>query len=100
MISSEDSYGEEEDVGALPMSSPLPRKTGPRMSVSAEVFGNFNKQEEFKPVVHSKSEQQIEAIKSRIKGNFMFDALNPKDTKAVIDAIVPAKFSPGDVIIR
>lgn len=99
-ISSEDSYGEEEEgVDALP-AGPLPRKTGPRMSVSAEVFGNFNKQAEFKPVVHPKSEAQIQAIKSRIKGNFMFDALNPKDTKAIIDAIVPTKKKDADVIIR
>ena len=43
-ISSEDSYGEEEeDVGSLPQ-APVARKTGPRISVSAEVFGAFNKQ--------------------------------------------------------
>lgn len=77
-----------------------PKAKGPRMSVSAEAFGNFNKQTEYQAVVHPKSEQQIEAIKSRIKGNFMFDALNPKDTKAIIDAIVPTQKKAGDVIIK
>ena len=30
----------------------------------------------------------------------MFDALNPKDTKAIIDAIVPTEKKAGDVIIK
>ena len=29
----------------------------------------------------------------------MFDALNPKDTKAIIDAIIPTRKNAGDVII-
>ena len=33
-------------------------------------------------------------------GNFMFDSLNPKDKKAIIDAIVPTVKSAGDVIIK
>lgn len=50
--------------------------------------------------MHPKSEAQITAIKNRIKGNFMFDALNPKDTKAIIDAIVPTVKKAGDVVIK
>ena len=30
----------------------------------------------------------------------MFDALNPKDTKSIIDAIIPTKKKAGDVIIK
>lgn len=30
----------------------------------------------------------------------MFDALNPKDTKAIIDAIVPMNKKAGDCIIK
>lgn len=30
----------------------------------------------------------------------MFDALNPKDTKAIIDAIIPTKKADGDVVIK
>lgn len=40
--SSEGSGDEEEEVADLPISAGLARK-GPRMSVSAEVFGKFNK---------------------------------------------------------
>jgi hypothetical protein len=33
-------------------------------------------------------------------GNFMFDSLNPKDKKSIIDAIIPTVKEAGDVIIR
>ena len=33
-------------------------------------------------------------------GNWMFEALNPKDSKAVLDAIVPVKTAKGEVIIK
>jgi hypothetical protein len=33
-------------------------------------------------------------------GNFMFDNLNPKDKKSIIDAIVPTQKKGGDVIIK
>jgi len=39
---------------------------GARMSVSAEVFGKFNIEKEYKPPVHMKSIDQIEAIKNRM----------------------------------
>lgn len=33
-------------------------------------------------------------------GNFMFDSLNPKDKKSIIDAIVPMLKKNGDIIIQ
>ena len=84
-LSSSDSG--DDDVADLPQATAKNR--GPRMSVSAEVFGKFNRKEDYVPPVHPKSEEQIAAIKTRIEGNFMFDSLNPVDTKAIIDAIVP-----------
>lgn len=35
-----------------------------------------------------------------MKGNWMFEALNPKDTKSILDAIVPVKKQKGDVVIQ
>lgn len=35
-----------------------------------------------------------------MKGNWMFEALNPKDSKAILDAIVPVKRNKGDIIIQ
>ena len=40
-------------IDDLPIKAAAPR--GPRMSVSAEVFGKFNKQEDYVPPVHKKT---------------------------------------------
>jgi len=34
-----------------------------------------------------------------MEGNFLFDSLNPKDKKSILDAIVPEEKKAGDVII-
>lgn len=70
------------------------------MSVSAEVFGKFNLQKEYTPPVHKKTPQQIEAIKNKMSGNFMFNSLNPKDKKAILDAVKAVQKKKGEVIIK
>ena len=35
-----------------------------------------------------------------MRGNWMFEALNPKDSKAILDAIVPVRKELGNVIIQ
>ena len=52
--SSEES-SEDDYVDDLPIKAAVPK--GPRMSVSAEVFGKFNKQEDYVPPVHLKTAQ-------------------------------------------
>ena len=71
-----------------------------RMSVSAEVFGKFNVEKEYKPPVHHKSAEQIAAIKERMSSNFMFSSLNPKDKKAIMDAILLVTKKAGEVVIK
>jgi len=57
-------------------------------------------EKEYIPPVHKKTDEQIEAIKKRMAGNFMFSALNPKDKKAVLDAIVPINKKKGELVIN
>ena len=52
--SSASSDGEDDYVDDLPLAAAKNR--GPRMSVSAEVFGNFNKKQEYIAPVHAKTE--------------------------------------------
>lgn len=74
----------------MPMMSSQPKPAaGPRQSVSAEVFGRFNKEIAYVPPVHKKTPEQVEAIKARMASNFMFSSLNPKDKQAILDAIMP-----------
>ena len=65
--SSEDSEG-EDDVFEMPLED-LKKKQqgrGPRASVSAEAFGNWNKKEEFKAPFYDKSPELVAALRSRL----------------------------------
>lgn len=97
---SSDSGSEGEYVDDLPVTMGKKDTVGPRMSVSAEVFGKFNIEKEYKPPVHHKSIEQITAIKERMSSNFMFSSLNPKDKKAIMDAILLVTKKAGEVVIK
>lgn len=64
----------------------------PRAAVSAEVYGIFNKKEDFQPRKISKSEEQIQRIKARILQSFLFHNLDSTDLNIVIDAMEERKF--------
>lgn len=98
--SSDGSDSEGEVVDDLPVKLNSGPTTGPRMSVSAEVFGKFNAEKEYVPPVYEKNAEQIEAIKKRMENSFMFSSLNPKDKKNILNAIVPVKKKAGDLIIQ
>jgi len=90
----------EEAVEELPVAKMGSQVRGPRMSVSAEVFGKFNKKEEFQPPVYPKTEEQTRAIKTRMEGNFMFESLNPVEKKQILDAVQPVKFGKNKKVIE
>ena len=99
--SSEDSEG-EEDVFELPLEE-IKKKNqgkGPRASVSAEAFGNWNKKEEFKAPVHEKSAEMTAALRSRLSSAFMFGNLNPAELEIVIGAMQKVSFAQGQQVIR
>jgi cAMP-dependent protein kinase regulator len=73
---------------------------GPRIAVSAEAYGEFNKKGNYKAVVFNKSEEQIHSIKSRIIQSFLFNSLDAKELKVIIDAMELKTFTKGDVIIN
>ena len=71
-----------------------------RTSVSAEVFGVFNKKDDFVAPKHPKTPQVKEALKNRLEQAFMFSALNPEELSIVLDAMVEVKKKAGEAIIR
>ena len=99
--SSDDSDG-EDDVFDLPIEEVKRTQAnrGPRASVSAEAFGNWNKKEEFKAPVHEKSEEVTTALRARLSQAFMFSALNPAELDIVIGAIQQASFEAGQEVIK
>ncbi len=71
-----------------------------RISVSAEVFGRWNKKEEFKARVIQKSEETKKKILERLQNAFMFNSVDSKDFDVVIDAMDERNVKAGETIIR
>ena len=67
--------------------------------MSAEVFGEYNKKEDFKPPVVPKAEATKEKLRSRLLQAFMFNALEKAELEVVIDAIEEVKAAPTTEII-
>ena len=57
---------EDDYVDILPEDLAKKQAKGPRVSVSAEVFGQFNKKEDFQPKIIQKSEAVKQAIMDKI----------------------------------
>ena len=70
-----------------------------RTSVSAEVFGRYNKKEEYQPYVVPKSNEVKDRIKSILQMAFMFKALDEPELNIVIDAMEEKKAEAGETII-
>lgn len=71
-----------------------------RNSVSAEVFGQFNKKRTYVPKVIRKSEAQKRRIRERLDQSFMFKMLDENDKKIVIDAMEEKRYVKGDIVIK
>ena len=68
--------------------------------MSAEVFGAWNKKEDYQPPFYEKSPEVLQALADRLKMAFMFSALNPEEFKIVLGAIQNVKKSSGETIIQ
>lgn len=88
----------ESDEGPLPpiMKPPIQpaaSSTNPkkplkvRAAVSAEVYGEFNKKENFKARVIKKTPEEQITIKEKLLKSFLFKALDEKDLQTCIDAM-------------
>ena len=91
---------EDDYVDILPEDLKKKAAKGPRVSVSAEVFGQFNKKENFKPKVIQKSEQVKQAIMDKIEKSFMFSALDDQEKQIVVDAMAEHHAITGEVVIK
>jgi cAMP-dependent protein kinase regulator len=92
--SDQDSDEEEEEI--QPKKKNIKKQ---RQGVSAEVYGENNKKEDFVPKVFPKSDETKEKLNSRLLQAFMFSALDEKELTIVIDAIEEVKGPAGDTII-
>lgn len=75
-------------------------KKGPRSSVSAEVYGIFNEKKAFEPKVVPKTEEQIERIQTKVLKSFIFNSLDDKELKTVVDAMEEFTCKEGEEVIK
>lgn len=83
---------QEEEHAEIDLNKAKARLSVPRAAVSAEAYGQFNKKEDFTPIVVPKSDDQKHRIKVRILQSFLFQNLEPKDLGIVIDAMEEKTF--------
>jgi len=103
----EESGSEEEDeedtlgeLGSKEELAKLKQHKNSRTSVSAEVYGTYNKKAIYVPAVVPKTPEQKSRIKLRLGQSFMFSALDEKEQEIVIDAMQEKIFPVGSVIIE
>ena len=97
---SEESDEQKEFQKEIELKKEKLKKKGQRSSVSAEVFGLFNKKEDFVAKIIPKSHEQKNAIRKKVIQSFMFNSLEDKDLETVIDAFFEVKLSPGEFAIK
>ena len=75
------------------------KKKGNRTSVSAEVYGIHNVKKPYVPRVIPKTEEQISRIKEKCMQSFIFNSLEDKELKTVIDSFEEKKYTAGQAVI-
>lgn len=98
---SEDEEDEDpQEKIEIDLSKAKARLSVPRAAVSAEVYGYFNKKEDFKARVIKKTEEQIQRIKARILQSFLFCNLDQSELEIVINAMEEKKFTADETVIE
>lgn len=76
------------------------RPAGPRSSVSAEAYGDWNTKKAFVPPVVHKSDEQKARLKECLSKSFLFSALGNQDMMIVIDAMKEVLATPKQRVIN
>jgi cAMP-dependent protein kinase regulator len=76
------------------------KNKGQRGGVSAEVYGTWNKKEDFKPRIIEKTHDQMDKLKKRLLESFLFNSLDEGEFNVVVGAIEEKRYQPGDYVIK
>eukprot|EP00746_Dinoflagellata_sp_MGD_P166297 gnl/MRDRNA2_/MRDRNA2_96087_c0_seq1.p1 gnl/MRDRNA2_/MRDRNA2_96087_c0~~gnl/MRDRNA2_/MRDRNA2_96087_c0_seq1.p1 ORF type:complete len:396 (-),score=124.56 gnl/MRDRNA2_/MRDRNA2_96087_c0_seq1:27-1214(-) len=96
----EEEEDNDDDVEDLPPPPANYASKGPRASVSAEAYGAWNKQTEYKPVVNPKTDEEKARLKGIMAKSFLFASLEDKDFVIVVDAMLKKDLAPKEQIIK
>merc|ERR1719326_1484088 len=95
----EEEEEEEEDDADIPEPPPVTR-TGNRTSVSAEAYGDWNKQKtNFEPPVYEKTSEQADRIRGMLKKSFIFETIDDKNLEILVKAMHKVELKDGEKII-
>lgn len=91
---------EERDTmgGLAEAPAPIPKRSA-RISVSAEVYGEYNKKKMFNPPVYAKNPEQRERILQKISKSFVFSSLDSRDQEIIVNAMQIVTFPAGSRVI-
>merc|ERR1712182_142765 len=71
-----------------------------RASVSAEAYGDWNKQKaNFEPPVFEKTEEQADRIRGMLKKSFIFETIDDKNLEILVKAMHKVELKDGEKII-
>ncbi|CAD7958849.1 unnamed protein product [Amoebophrya sp. A120] len=96
-LADESDDNDDDVVDELP---PPPVKKGPRGSVSAEAYGQWNKKKDYKPVEIPKSDEAKARIRQVLQGSFLFSTLEESELEIVVMAMEEVKPAAGERIIQ
>ena len=99
LMNSSDEEKIENQVNIMKSNPKSQHKKNTRNSVSAEVYGIFNKKKIFIPKKIHKTDEQINRIKGKIISSFIFSSLDKKEIEIVIDAMEEKKFKIDEKVI-
>jgi cAMP-dependent protein kinase regulator len=93
---------EDDDDDVVEDMPPPPNyaQKGPRSSVSAEAYGQWNQKKEFTPPVYPKTDEQKSRIRSVLTNSFLFQSLDDKEMDVVILAMKEQILEPKVRIIN
>jgi len=91
---------EEEDDDDIPEPPEVTRTGVARASVSAEAYGDWNKQKaNFEPPVFDKTPEQADRIRGMLKKSFIFENIDDKNLEILVKAMHKVELKEGEKII-
>lgn len=95
----EEEYDDVEDLPPAAATAAYMKK-GPRASVSAEAYGDWNQRQAFRPPVVPKSEEQRQRIMQVLRQSFLFSTLDQAGLDVLVGAMVERRAETGERVIQ
>lgn len=99
-VSEDEEDEDDDDMEDLPLEPPKNMNRGPRQSVSAEAYGQWNIKAAFQAPVYDKTPEQRGRIEKCLEPCFLFHGLEKEDMRTVINAFKEIVAEAGKKVIQ